>query len=602
MLATLRHEEFYASGMWCDESQGVYLGWVLRRADLAARLPLWNETGDIALVFSGEEFSAPASPSALRAESQSRSSAALVHRYAAEPDFPAGLNGRFQGLVVDRARGRVLLFNDRFGLHRLYYHQSRDAFYFACEAKAILSVRPELRALDPRGLGEYISCGCVLENRTLFPGILALPPASAWQFRRGRLESQSTYFDPHVWEEQPPLPAADYSRELREVFSAILPRYFQGSEKIAMSLTGGLDGRMIMAWRRPQPGELPCFSFAGPYRDCQDAVRARRIAALCGQSHDIIRVGGDFLSNFAHYAERTIYLTDGCADVARSADLYINVLARRIAPVRMTGNYGGEILRAIRVLRPGRPQPGLYSPVLQPSLPYAADTCNRLLAASPVSFSAFYQCPWHHYGLLALEETQLTLRSPFLDNDLVRLAFRAPAAVLAGNDACLQLIAAGNPRLARLRSDRGIGGSPGGLWGALAWAWLEGTFKAEYVFDYGFPHWAARWDRSLRWLRPERLFLGRHKFCHYRAWYRGPLAAYVRDVLLSARALQRPWLQPAAVRDIVEGHTVGYRNHTLSIHKLLSLELIAQCFLDGRADEHVTSSAAALLPAGVGLN
>ena len=59
--------------------------------------------------------------------------------------FPASLNGRFQGLLADRARGCALLFNDRYGMHRMYYHESADAFYFAAEAKAILAVCPELR-------------------------------------------------------------------------------------------------------------------------------------------------------------------------------------------------------------------------------------------------------------------------------------------------------------------------------------------------------------------------------------------------------------------------------------------------------------------------
>ena len=68
-----------------------------------------------------------------------------------------------------------MLFNDRYGMHRLYYHESKEAFYFAVEAKAILEVCPDLRRADPRGLGEFVACGCVLENRTLFEGIYVLP-------------------------------------------------------------------------------------------------------------------------------------------------------------------------------------------------------------------------------------------------------------------------------------------------------------------------------------------------------------------------------------------------------------------------------------------
>ena len=43
------------------------------------------------------------------------------------------------GLLVDRSEGTTTLFNDRYGIHRLYYHESADAFYFAAEAKAILA-------------------------------------------------------------------------------------------------------------------------------------------------------------------------------------------------------------------------------------------------------------------------------------------------------------------------------------------------------------------------------------------------------------------------------------------------------------------------------
>src|SRR5207245_2473716 len=56
------------------------------------------------------------------------------------------LNGRFHGLLLDRARRTATIFNDRYGLQRLYVHESKDAFYFAAEAKAILTVRPSCGA------------------------------------------------------------------------------------------------------------------------------------------------------------------------------------------------------------------------------------------------------------------------------------------------------------------------------------------------------------------------------------------------------------------------------------------------------------------------
>ena len=57
----------------------------------------------------------------------------------------------------------------------------------------------------------------------------------------------------------------------------------------------------------------------------------------------------------------------------------------------------------------------------------AAETYARLLQGQPVSFAVFKQSPWNHYGILALEQTQLSLRTPFLDNDLIRPYFERPS-------------------------------------------------------------------------------------------------------------------------------------------------------------------------------
>ena len=89
-----------------------------------------------------------------------------------------------------------------------------------------------------------------------------------------------------------------------------------------MSLTGGLDTRMIMAWQHCKPGSLPCYTFGGMFRDCKDVILSRQVAHACEQPHQVIPVGEEFLARFPHYAERAVYLTDGCVDVSRSPDVY----------------------------------------------------------------------------------------------------------------------------------------------------------------------------------------------------------------------------------------------------------------------------------------
>jgi len=57
------------------------------------------------------------------------------------------------------------------------------------------------------------------------------------------------------------------------------------------------------------------------YRDNQDVVLTRKVAQICGQSQQVITTGKEFLYGFAHYAERSTYRTDACADLGRSPDL-----------------------------------------------------------------------------------------------------------------------------------------------------------------------------------------------------------------------------------------------------------------------------------------
>ena len=104
-----------------------------------------KRTGEPAsFILKGEGFRRPGTIQCLKSrghEFDVNGASYLVHLYEEDPLFPARLNGRFHGLVVDRSEKTALLFNDRYGMHRIYYHESKDGFFFAAEAKAILAVQ-----------------------------------------------------------------------------------------------------------------------------------------------------------------------------------------------------------------------------------------------------------------------------------------------------------------------------------------------------------------------------------------------------------------------------------------------------------------------------
>jgi asparagine synthase (glutamine-hydrolysing) len=178
--------------------------------------------------------------------------------------------------------------------------------------------------------------------------------------------------------------------------------------------------------------------------------------------------------------------------------------------------------------------------------------------------------------VLGLEQTQVAIRSPYLDNDFVKTVYKAPGPLAVNEQARLRLIREGNPVLAELRTDRGIGGESMGF----TRAGLEFLFKAEYAYDMGMPQWVAQIDHLFCLLHLERIWLGRHKIFHFRVWYRDQLAKYVREILFDPRSLARPYVEPKAVRAVVDGHIKGNRNYTTEIHRLLTLELTHRLFMD----------------------
>ena len=583
MISSLLHEGFYVKGIWIDESLGVYAGWVAIKGSFADRMPVQDAKSSVTMLFSGDEYSGPATSSRPagngHGNSEVRVDEQLLQRYD-DPDFPRNLNGMFHGLVADRNHGTVSLFNDRFGMHRLYFHQAHDAFYFASEAKAILSVKPELRAPDARSMGEFIALSCVLENRTIFKDIHILPQASLWTFQNAALTQQRTYFRPEEWESQAPLSGDAYYLELKDVISGILPKYFRGAERVGIAMTGGLDTRVILALHPSMPGTLQSYTFGSPLRDSEDVRVGRKVACICRQPHQVVKVSNNFLDRFADYAMRGTYLTEGTADVYRSADLFFSEQVRAITPVKVVGTYGSEILRHAVMFKPADPPGDLFTGDMLPSVSRAKQTYAEQKQCHPVTFAAFRQSPWYHFGILTTEKSQLTVRSPFLDNEYVRTVYRAPNSASAGEDLRPRLIRDGNVELAKLRSDRGVGGSSGKFVSAFTRAYLEFTFKAEYAYDYGMPQAVARIDHFFSAFHLERLFLGRNKMLHFRIWYRDQLAEYVRQMLLDPLTLSRPFLNKKAVEAIVKGHLEEGRNHTTAIHKLLSLELLHRLFLD----------------------
>lgn len=563
----------------------VSLGWVVHAGSMSDCLPIWNEARSIVAVVFGEDFQDPGVVQALRSKGHQFGRDDLshvVHLYEEYGErFVDHLNGVHCGFLIDLPRRTVVAFNDRFALSRLYIHERSDGtVVFASEAKSILRLHPELRRLNPQSLGEHLACGCVLQNRSLFQDIRLLPPASRWLFRKEEAPQKQQYLDPSGWDQAAKLSPEDYETELQTTFARVLPKYLGGRIPPAMSLTGGFDGRFIMAWARLAKGSLPTYSFAGPIRDCADVKIARKVAQACGQTHETLRIQEDFFSRFRDLASDTVYVSDGTMNVSGAVELYVNALASKVSKVRLTGNYGSELVRGNVAFRANEGHASLFDPEVVSWIDRAIGTYQSERAGGLLSFIASKQVPWHHYARFSVEQSQLTVRSPFLDRELVSLVGRAPLASIPDHGVALRLVRAGRADMARIPTDRGFALGPNPALLSLLRLYQEFTIRLEYVYDYGMPPWMVGVDRVLSPLKLHQAVLGRHKFYHLRLWYRTRLAEAIRSVLLDPAALNRAYLRKGVVETIVNEHIQGRANHTLQLHTLLSMEFLQRRLLE----------------------
>jgi len=570
MVASMQHENFYSSGEYSNETLGVYVGWTCHKGSYSDCMPVVSDDRRRLLFFYGEHHGGSAFNGSHPKTVDATEIMHLVDKHGEA--FLEHLNGWFHGVLLDLVGHEVSVFSDRFGMQRLYHYREKEGELFASEAKSLLSVRKKLRALDARGLGELFSCGCVLEGRSLFRGVETVPAGSVVRFRNRRAVDVRTYFRPTQWEAQEPLDIIQFRREMNNVVPKVMRKYFCAPSTLGISLTGGFDTRMIMAYLREAGRSIPCYTFGGLHRECFDVKIARKVAAECDCSHQVISLRSDFFSSFPALAEKTVYLSDGNLGAFNAYELYLNKLAREIGVIRLTGSFGSEVLRGARAFKAVTLNPGLLSAELEMNVRRAVETFAGTNSSHSVSFSVFKHAPWYYGNRLSVEQSQLTVRTPFMDNELVELMYRAPTS-LPRQDLSLDLIERGNPRLRQLPTD--TGNAP-----RLQTWWMQALFKADYCYKSGMPQWLERIHSVLGVFQPERFLIGIHRFAHPRAWIRKELASYIREILLDPRTLDRPFFQRKLVEHMVSTHIEGTRNYTDDIGRILSCELTCRLLID----------------------
>ncbi len=585
MLGAMRYNNRYSHGRFIDEECGLRIGWTAHPGSFAEGMPLVTQDGNTVMIFTGETFEESGlitcSRSSIPDRHTSKASYLLQLYEELGEQFFAQLNGWFAGVIIDRRLKRVTLFNDRYGMGRIYFHDGPDEFLFASEAKALLKIRPALRVVDPERLAEYLRYNCVLGDRTLFRGISLLPKASAWSFQQITCPKKRQYFDFSEWENQPDLEDETFYRQWADTVARVFPRYAREGRSVALSSTAGLDSRLIMAGLRDQIKEHPSYTFGGAWGELFDIRTSRKTADVYHQAHQCITINEQFLRGFGDYARRAVHISDGTHDAFGAHDVFFNEIAREIAPIRLTGKFGSEIVRIRRLVPSSTYKRGFLRgdmPTLVEQLPTYEDINPR---GNTLTRVVTEEIPWHEYPRVAVEQSQLVLRTPYMDNELVKTMYQAPTDTRAAGDLQERYVRERAPEFARNITNMGRFTSRNRLVTKLSDYLFWALLKVEYIYLYSTPHWVTWLDRKLERWHLERLLSGRQKWEGYRIWIKTAFAPFVRETLSDPQAEYTRFFDYRTVHKMVERHIAGTHNYLEEINKALTVQLIFSSLLKG---------------------
>jgi len=570
--------------------------------------PLYNEDGSVCVVFNGEIYNYQELIPELQA---------LGHTFHTRSDTEVIVHGweawgetcveRFRGMFAfalwDRNRETLFLARDRLGVKPLFYAWLPDGtFLFGSELKSLLAHGGLRRDIDPMAVEEYFALGYVAEPRCIFRQARKLPPAHTLTVRRGDSAAEPREY----WDVRFTLDARlgidEACHELERRLTESIRLRMISEVPLGAFLSGGVDSSAVvamMAGLSREPVNTCSISFSDPAYD--EAEFARKVADRYRTHHFVDRVESedfDLIDTLARLYDEPY------ADSSAIPTYRVCQLARRHVTVALSGDggdesFGGyrrywlhvmeEKMRSMLPLGVRRPLFGALSH-LYPKADWAprvfrAKTTFEALARNSVE-------AYFHSVSVIRNQMRSQLYSDRFKSELAgysaqqvfdRHAARAgtddPLALIQYLDLHTYLIGDINTKVDRasmahsLEVREPLMDHPLVEWlatlpTALKMRGAEGKYLLKKAMEPHLPH-----DIMYRPKMGFAVPLAR--------WFRGPLRQRVRDELLGGPMVETGWFNPGTVRQIVEQHESGVRDHSTPIWVLLMFDAFLRCVING---------------------
>jgi asparagine synthase (glutamine-hydrolysing) len=563
--------------------------------------PMANENGEVIIVFNGEIYNFQK----LRVELEARGhqfhsqtdTEAIIHAYEEwGDDCVRRFNGMFAFAIWDRPKQRLFLARDRYGVKPLYWYFKNDTLLFASEIKALLEHPLVSRALCFPALNEYFSFQNIFSERTLFEGVLLLPPASTMVFEaRGTLAPRiSQYWDYPFPREPWDLGEDACVERVHRLFTQAVTRQLISDVPVGSYLSGGMDSGSITAVAARQVERLTTFtggfdltSASGLEVGFDERRTAEVLANLFKTEHyEVVMHAGDMewvLPKLIwHLEDLRVGQCYPNYYVARLAGKFVKVVLSGTGGDELFGGYPWRYFRGMNStgsqeyfqryyhywqrLVPDEEKKRLFLPATRRQISDHStfDVFRDVFKGYVGSFrtnedyvnaSLYFELKTFLHGLLVVDDKismahSLETRVPFLDDDLVEFAVRIPAAHKLRNLESAVRMDENNPSKRQLSEFE--------------------TSEGKQVLRKAMN----------RFIPPEVAERSKQGFSAPDAsWFRGESIDYINRLLRNNKARIYDYLAPPYVAEILDQHCSGKANRRLLIWSFLSLEWWLRQFL-----------------------
>jgi asparagine synthase (glutamine-hydrolysing) len=561
--------------------------------------PLGNEDGSVIVVFNGEIYNFQLLVPELEA---------LGHRFRTHSDTEVIVHAweawgercvsRFRGMFAfalwDRNRETLFVARDRFGVKPLYYSfLDSGEFVFASELKALLA-HPRLpRSIDPLAVEDYFAYGYVPEPRTIFRGVCKLPPGHVLTLRRGNSRAAPRAYWDVPFARVAVKDEASVVHELVERVQESVRLRMIADVPLGAFLSGGVDSSAVVAMMAVQSAASVTTCSIGFDDPAFNEVEfAGEVARRYRTQHHVETVAAGDFSLIGRLAQ--VY-DEPYADSSALPTYRVCELARRHVKVALSGDGGDENFAGYRRYRSFRQEESLRAAMplgirrwlfgalgrVYPSARWAprvfrAKSTFEALARDTVAgyfhevslladaerkqlFSASFRRELQGYG--AVEVLRRHAASAPTDDPLSLVQYLDMKTYLVG-DILTKVDRASMAHGLEVREpllDHELMGWVSGLPPDLKLRGSEGKYLLKKAMEPYLPHDVL--------YRPKMGFA-----VPLDAWFRGPLAATIRDVVLGERLAATGLFNTAYLREVLDAHQSGRRNCAVVLWSVLMFD------------------------------